>query len=161
MSRRRIPPMPIEDLIDNPTRAAMPAAGRGMIDELCMHFWKTECRSFPMDEDTVFGIVRAHRPTWRHHRQDILKIFEEIRPKLEKALHNRTASIGTLRTLRDRRTANERRNKLLADKTQTNVPAQPKHGAQRKARMAIGDRGMQRTPPDDDGALEDGEMFHD
>src|SRR3974390_2406662 len=104
LSRRRIPPVPAEDSIHHPRAKALPAAGYGMLTRLCQHFWETECRPLSTDRDVLFGIVRAHRPTWSQHRTDILAIFEEIRPRLEHAWRARQTSSATLRNLRDRRT---------------------------------------------------------
>jgi hypothetical protein len=136
LSRRRIPPMPIEDLIDHPMRKAMPAAGRGMIDELCMHFWSTECRSFPMDEDTVFRIAQAHRPTWRNHRAEILAIFEDIRPRLERAWQARQTKHAVLRDWSAAAMANRRKAKAVAGETETPARTAPKHNWRRKSKLA-------------------------
>ena len=106
--------MPIEDLIRHPARKALPAAGRNMVDELCMHFWDIECRTFPLDEDTVFGIVRAHRPTFRHHKAVALTVFRELRPLLEQAWRTRSARHATLREWTDRGNAARRKRKLIA-----------------------------------------------
>jgi hypothetical protein len=154
LSRRRIPPMPIEDLIDHPARKALPSAARNMVDELCTHFWSTECRPFPKDEDTVFGIVRAHRPTFRRHKANVLAIFEEIRPRLEVAWRARASSIDNLKHLRARRTANERMNRATQGETQTLALATPKHSWHRKQKLA---EGRFAAPPCD----ADGEFFRD
>jgi hypothetical protein len=81
--RRRIYPMPVEGLVDNPDFIAMPAAGVGILFRLCLHFWLSECRPLPKSDDELQAISRAHRPTWRTWRHTVLKIFEAIRPDLE------------------------------------------------------------------------------
>ncbi len=100
--------MPIEDLIDHPRAKALPAAGYGMLMRLCQHFWETECKPLSTDRDVLFGIARAHRPTWSWHSTDILAIFEETRPRLEYAWRARAAAIDNLRHLSARRTAKRR-----------------------------------------------------
>lgn len=74
--RRRIRPLPVELLLDNPAFIALPVAGRGILITLCLHFWQTECRAMPTDTDTLFGIARAHRPTWQRYHIEIMAIFE-------------------------------------------------------------------------------------
>jgi hypothetical protein len=132
--------MPIEDLVDDPRRKALPSAGRNMVDELCLHFWSTECRPFPMDFDTVFGIVRAHRPTFRRHQAEIFAIFADLRPRLEHAWRARSSNHESLRELRARHTATKRAKRLSVSKTSPLVPLTPKHGARRKERLAQGDQ---------------------
>ncbi len=128
--------MPIEDLKDHPRAFALPSAARNMLHELCMHFWSIECRPFPMDEDTVFGIVRAHRPTFRHHKAEVLAIFKEIRPRLEHAWRARQTNHATPRAWNAARRANDRQRRLEAGETQAPAPATPKHGWRHKQRLA-------------------------
>jgi hypothetical protein len=128
--------MPIEDLKDHPRAIALPSAARNMLHELCMHFWSIECRPFPMDEDTVFGIVRAHRPTFRHHKAEVLAIFEDIRPRLEHAWRARQINHATLRAWNANRRANDRKKQAEASETSPLVPLTPKHGFRRQARLA-------------------------
>ena len=140
-ARRRIPPIPVEDLFDNPRRLALPSAGRNAVDELCWQFWKTECRSFPLDYDTVFGIVRAHRPTFSRYQAEILAIFAELKPQLERAWQARLTSHATLRAWTAARDAKRRHMKATGRQTPTPVIAlTPKHGQQRKERLAQGDK---------------------
>lgn len=136
LSRRRIPPMPIEDRIDDPRAIALPAAGYGMLTRLCEHFWSTECRSLSMDDDTLFGIVRGHRPTWRGHKAEIVAIFSDMRPRLEHAWRARSSNHESLRELRARHTAAKRAKRMSVSKTSPLVPLTPKHSATRKARLA-------------------------
>jgi hypothetical protein len=132
--------MPIEDRIDDPRAIALPAAGYGMLTRLCEHFWSTECRSLSMDDDTLFGIVRGHRPTWRGHKAEILAIFNDLRPRLEHAWRARQINHATLRAWNANRRANARQKQAEASKTSTLVPLTPKHGAIRKARLTQGDQ---------------------
>jgi hypothetical protein len=140
LSRLRIPPSPCEDLFDNPRRRALPSAGRNAVDELCLHFWATECRPFPLDFDTVFGIVRAHRPTFSRHHAEIMAIFAELRPRLEHAWRAKLSNHESLRELRARHTAAKRAKRMSVSKTSPLVPLTPKHGARRKERLAHGDQ---------------------
>ena len=135
LSRRRIPPMPIEDLIDNPRIIALPPAGWAMIGRLCVHYWASECRPFPMNEDTLFGIMRAPRPTFRHYKAEVLSIFKKFgRGSSTPGAPELTVHEG-LRRLRARRTANERAKAMVQGETQTPVPATPKHSWRGKAKL--------------------------
>ena len=154
-ARRRIPPIPVEDLFDNPRRLALPSAGRNAVDELCWHFWKTECRSFPLDYDTVFGIVRAHRPTFTRYQAEILTIFAELKPRLEHAWKARATSHATLKAWTQARDAKRRHMKATGRQSPAPVIAlTPKHGQARKARLAQGETSFYKpqaqTKPDTD-----------
>jgi uncharacterized protein YdaU (DUF1376 family) len=75
-------PLPVDELFRHPLYIALPSAAVGMLLRLCEHFWKTGCRPLPRDDDQLFALARAHRPTWRHHRADVLRVFEDTRPAL-------------------------------------------------------------------------------
>ena len=79
--RRKEPwPVPMAQLWADPRYRALPCAAVGMLARLCEHFWLTECRRFPRDDDTLMGLARAHRPTWRRYRTEILSIFDAWAP---------------------------------------------------------------------------------
>jgi len=82
MAPRKLYPMPVQTLYEHPAYRAAPAAAVGMLHRLLEHFWLTDCRPLPIAEDQLFAISRAHRPTWRHHKAEILRIFSEIAPDL-------------------------------------------------------------------------------
>lgn len=86
---RDLYPLPVNEMFQNRAYVALPAAGRGMLLSLCEHFWKTGCEPLPKDDDQLFAIARAHRPTWRTHKPKILLVFEEIRPGLESYFRKR------------------------------------------------------------------------
>ena len=74
--RRRIRPLPVELLLDNPACLRLPAAGFGMLMRLALHYWQTDCRELPKSDHELQSIVRAQRPTWFGHRVEIMAIFE-------------------------------------------------------------------------------------
>ena len=117
MQRRKLYPMPIEGLIDGPLAMALPAAAYGMLCRLSHHFWATECRPLPRSEDELRSIARAHRPTWRRWQADILKVFEEMRPELERYYQWRESRGSTIRMVGERgRAAREAKRRLEAIK---------------------------------------------
>ena len=81
--RRRVYPMPVEGIFDHPLFEAMPCAGAGILFRLCRHFWMTECKSVPIQDDELRAITRAHGPTWRRWRTDVMTVFGDVRPELE------------------------------------------------------------------------------
>jgi hypothetical protein len=138
--------MPIEDLRDAPRMLALPSAGRGMTYDIVTHFWATECRPFPMTPETVYEIVRGHRPTFRRHQAEILAIFADLRPRLEHAWRARQINHATLRAWNANRRANARQKQAEASKTSP-VPVAPKHSSIRKARLAQGDTSFYASRP--------------
>jgi hypothetical protein len=80
--RRKLYPMPVEGLVDNPDLLAMPAAGAGIVLRLALHFWQTECRPLPSADHELRAIARAHTPTWRHWKASVLKVMAEIEPDM-------------------------------------------------------------------------------
>ena len=155
MARRRLLPMPIEAMVDDPRRIALPIAAKGMLYELCLHYWVSECREFPKDADSLFVILKAHRPTFSKYLPEILAIFADIRPQLEQAWKRNQGSRELLRHLRARRTANDRRKALEHVETSTPAPAAVKHGWRRKERQA------QRHDAAAPSAVDDGSTFKD
>jgi hypothetical protein len=87
MARRKIPPMPIEGLIDHPKAIALPAAGTGMLWNISTHFWRTECAPLPKDDDGLAALARCHKPTWRHHGPTIKAILADLTPEIAKAFN--------------------------------------------------------------------------
>ena len=96
MARRKLYPMPVEGLIDSPDFLAMPAAGAGIVIRLALHFWATDCRPMPIADHELRNIARAHAPTWRHWKPQALRVFEQIRPALERYRYQRESKATTL-----------------------------------------------------------------
>jgi hypothetical protein len=81
--RRSLYPMPVDELFRHPKYVALPVAGRGMLLSALEHFWRSDCAPLPTNDDGLFAIVRAHRSTWRHHKDAIMLIFNDVKPGLE------------------------------------------------------------------------------
>lgn len=132
MARRRIPPMPIEDLAHHPIRMAMPSAARGMLDTLIFHFWLTECRPLPKDYNTLMSLAHAHKPTWIRHHNEIMQVFNELAPDLERWRDWREASLAPLKASTAARHA---RHRIHKSTTGESVVA-PRLGAQSRQKRA-------------------------
>jgi hypothetical protein len=76
-------PLPVDEIFQHPDWVTLPSAGCGMFFNIVEHFWRTGCRPLPVCRDQLFCIARAHRPTWKTHKAQILKLFEDVRPGLE------------------------------------------------------------------------------
>ena len=137
--RKRLAPMPIEPILDNPRYMRLPAGARGMLHSLVYHFWLTDCAPLPRDDDSLFAIARAHRPTWRTWKPELLEIFAEIAPILERSNEARRLQHESLRRLADKgRAASEA--KRLAAKANTSAQsplsfATPKRREERQAEI--------------------------
>lgn len=112
MARRKLPPLPIEGLIDSPEALTLPAAGFGMLVRLLLQFWQTECRPLPVADHELRSIARGHAPTWRHWKPRILEVFEAVRPELEAAWRARENRRGNLIRLAHLGNAKRRANAL-------------------------------------------------
>jgi uncharacterized protein YdaU (DUF1376 family) len=113
MPRRNLYPMPIEGLIDHPLAMTFPAAAYGMLCRLSDHFWATECRPLPKSQDELRSIARVHKPTWRRWNANILKVFEDIRPELERYYQWRESKASTIRMVGARGRAVREANRRL------------------------------------------------
>ena len=85
--------------MDDARYMAMTPAARGMLMNLVWQFWATDCAPLPKDDDRLFVLAQAHRPTWRAYRQTIVEIVREVEPKLKarfEAHHNRKAALMRL-----------------------------------------------------------------
>jgi hypothetical protein len=96
---RKLYPLPVQELIENPRFKRLPVAGRGMLITLILYFWETECHPLPTSPHDIFCIVRAFRPTWKHYHEEIMLIFEEVRPSLETYFKVRQAGLTSLRQM--------------------------------------------------------------
>jgi len=114
MPRRKLYPMPVEGLFSNPSYIVLPAAGRGMLFSLCEHFWRSECQPRPRDDDQLFAIARAPRPTWRHHRANILAVFDAWAPEAARHFETRQSRRDSLRIASDCSRAARRRKAATA-----------------------------------------------
>lgn len=76
-------PMPVRGLVEHPAFKALPSAGRGMLFSLLLHYWTTELQPIPTADDRLCAICQGHRPTWRHYKSSILRIFHDVRPEME------------------------------------------------------------------------------
>lgn len=90
--KRRIYPMPVEDLYDHPDFIAMPAAGRGITASILLHFWVTECRPLPIADHELRAIGRAHAPTWRHWKPHVMAVVQALAPIMAQAREYRMAN---------------------------------------------------------------------
>lgn len=97
MARRRIPPMPVEALLDDPRALALPPAAYGMLCRLVHHFWLTDCRSLPAGVNDLQAIARAHISTWARHRDEIRVILRDLLPAMERDAARRKTAAGRLR----------------------------------------------------------------
>jgi hypothetical protein len=163
MQRRRLYPMPVEGLIDHPHAMALPAAAFGMLCRLSLHFWRTECRALPRSQDELRSIARAHLPTWRRWKADILKVFEDIRPELERYYEGRESRGGTIRmvALRGSAAAAANRRRERIEKNQPaftgSIDAVPKRRAESKHESVA----RRFSTPAMDASKEDSNLFSD
>jgi hypothetical protein len=153
MARRRLYPMPVEGFLDHPDFVAMPAAARGILFTLSLHFWQTECRPLPKSDIDKRHIGRAHGPTWSHWRVQILRVFEAVRPALE-AYYGLRESHGTTIRFAGQRggqtSAAKLRHKTLAAKAEaemalSRVNATPQRLPNRPDRPLLPDERPPRT----------------
>jgi hypothetical protein len=132
--------MPVEGILDHPDFMAMPAAGAGILLRLLLHFWVTECRPLPVADHELRSIARAHAPTWRHWKPQVLRVFEAVRPSLESYYSQRLNKQTALSRLAQREQS-RRRLKALQERHTTPDPVPvyamglvPKRAAQTPSR---------------------------
>lgn len=99
MKRRRIFPLPVEGIIDSPEFLNLPAAGRGMLFTMILHYWQSGCAPLPTKGSEVFAIVRAHPNTWATHRVAIERIFNGIKSELDDYQNYRNGRYEALREM--------------------------------------------------------------
>lgn len=119
---KKLWPLPVNGLFSHPDYVALPTAGRGMLLSLCEHFWRTGCKPLPKDDDQLFAIARAHRPTWRHWKAPILKIFRDIEPELAGYYALRLAK-GTTLSFASHKGQAKRRLQVVLDQATPAPPA--------------------------------------
>ena len=108
MARRKLFPIPVESILYHPDFVAMPATGAGILFRLVLHFWQTECRPLPVADHELRSIARAHAPTWRHWKAQVLSVLDAVRPALEGYYELRLNKKTTLSRLAHRRHSQQR-----------------------------------------------------
>lgn len=81
--RRRIYQMPVEILADNQLAMTLPAAAFGMTARLILHFHISGCRPLPIADHELKSIARAHAPTWRHWKPQVMEVVNACLPEIE------------------------------------------------------------------------------
>lgn len=81
--RRKIPPIPLEVIADNPEALDLSAIAWGALIKLAWHFWITECR--PLPRNRLFLIAGVHPKTWVQYRSDIMRILGTVLPELARS----------------------------------------------------------------------------
>lgn len=137
--KRRMFPLPVQGIIDNPRFIALPAAGRGMLMTLVLYYWQTECVPLPTKGSEIFCIIRAHTSTWATHKDVVMSIFNEVKPELDKYFQERKTRYAVLADIGDRGRGIQRL-KALAGKQVTHgareetAPAREANPTERPAR---------------------------
>lgn len=83
--RRKIAPFPLHLMLDHPRILVLPAAAFGMLSRLVFYYWQSECRPLPSSSDELRAVMRAHFPTFKAHKAELLSIFSELEPELERS----------------------------------------------------------------------------
>jgi hypothetical protein len=125
MTRRKIPAFPLHLLADHPAALALPAAGFGMLCRLIIHFWLTDCKPIPKNNDELSAIMRAHRPTMSGHKAQILQIFGDLRPQIEQHLKNYKTKQSTLLIVGQRGNATQQAQRAAQRVTDLPAAADP------------------------------------
>jgi hypothetical protein len=81
--RRRLFPMPIEALADSELAMTFPAAVYGMLTRLMVHYASTGCAPLPIADHELQHIARAHKPTWRRWKPQLMQALQAILPEIE------------------------------------------------------------------------------
>jgi hypothetical protein len=125
--RRKLIPLPVERILDEPLALTLPAAGFGMLMRLVLHFHATDCARLPVSDHELRSLARGHAPTWRHWKTQILLAFEAIRPEIEAYHHNRATRQDALRIGRARSSAVRAQSRAMAQQTDTAATAPSFH----------------------------------
>jgi hypothetical protein len=133
MARRRIPPMPVESLLDNPLVLTLPCAGYGILVRLLHHFWMTDCAPLPTQTQELQSIARAHGPTWRNWSATILPLVASLSADMARRREIRDA---TLERLIDATRRRARERSSVPGGSTNDGAAMPRLGAQSRQKRA-------------------------
>jgi uncharacterized protein YdaU (DUF1376 family) len=112
--------MPVEPIMRHPLALHLPGAAIGALIRLCFHFWDTETRPLPNDDYSLRQLARAHGPTWRHHKADIMAVFRDVSPALVAYHRDRTNKATTINLVARRGGATRAAQTALARLEQSN-----------------------------------------
>jgi len=77
----------------------LPAAGFGILMRITLHYWHTDCAPLPIADHELRNISRAHAPSWRQWKPQVLQIFADVKPALDRYFAYRTNAQQILREL--------------------------------------------------------------
>ena len=97
--RRRLFPLPIENIIDDPIISTFHPAVFGMLCKIILHYWHTECAPLPTRSTDLCALARGHIPTWCRWQVEIMAAFERVRPSLDSYLIARQTKSTTIKHL--------------------------------------------------------------
>ena len=115
-------PMPVDALTRHPEALSFGPAPFGMLSRLLLHYWATDCRPLPEADYMLRSIARAHPPTWRRHREAIVRVFSDLAPDLARHHGARQSRRENLRIATDRSVAARRYKAAMA-----RVPGTPEY----------------------------------
>lgn len=124
MSAKARFPMPVERLLFHPEALTFGPAAFGMLTRLLIHHWMTGCRPLPAADYDLRSIARAHPPTWRKHREVIMRAFHDLAPDLARQHRTRLSRRANLRIANHASVAERKRKALMA-----RVPGTPEYAA--------------------------------
>jgi uncharacterized protein YdaU (DUF1376 family) len=136
MARRRIPPMPVESLLDNPLVLTLPCAGYGILVRLLHHFWMTDCAPLPTQTQELQSIARAHGPTWRNWSATILPLVASLSADMARRRELRDVKMTALSNATRARAAAARALRAMGADDGSATAAMPRLGAQSRQKRA-------------------------
>jgi hypothetical protein len=143
--KRKIDPMPVDEVYLHPEFIRMPAAGRGMLFTLLLHYWLTDCAPLPTSMSEFFAICRPSPRVWDSHKETMLRIFNAVAPGMAAELEYKKMRRAVIREMGERGRGVQRL-RALARK-------QAAHGAREEAAPARDPAPRQRVAtPEERGA---------
>jgi uncharacterized protein YdaU (DUF1376 family) len=89
----------VEILAFHPRAMTLPSAAYGSLCRIVDHYWLTDCAPLPTQNDELAAIARAHRPTWTHHKAEVLSIFDDITAELRVHRERRLKTLASLKQI--------------------------------------------------------------
>lgn len=54
-----------------------------MLFSVLLRYWYSELRDLPLHDNDLFCVMGGQRPTYRKHKETILRVFNDIKPELD------------------------------------------------------------------------------
>lgn len=125
MAKRRIYPLPVEELLMHPIYLRMSPAARGSLWSLVGWLWLAECPEIPTNPSELYSLARPQPKAWNRYKAEILQVLRDVAPGMRAYLNLRKGYSERLTEMGQKGGAITRLHALRKKRPRDDGPAAP------------------------------------